>query len=156
MARTVDIQTEIEIGRPRAEVAAYSSDPDNATAWYENIEHVDWITPPPLVVGSRIAFLARFLGRSLSYTYEIRELVPDERLVMSTSDGPFPMETSYTWSETAAGTTIMALRNRGEPSGFAKVTTRVMESAMRRANRKDLERLKGILETGHTADHRED
>lgn len=156
MARTVDIRTEIEIERPRADVAAYSSDPDNVTAWYENIERVDWVTPPPLVVGSQIAFFARFLGRSLSYTYVIRELVPDERLVMSTSDGPFPMETSYTWSETAASTTIMALRNRGEPSGFAKVTTRVMESAIQRANRKDLERLKVILETGRSSDRMED
>jgi Polyketide cyclase / dehydrase and lipid transport len=89
----VDVRTEIEIARPRAEVAAYAADPDNATEWYENIEAVEWQTARPLAVGSRLAFVARFLGRR-----------------------------------------------------FAKVGAPMMAGAMRRANRKDLGRLKEILE----------
>lgn len=142
----VEVRTEIEIDRARGEVAGYASDPGNAPAWYENIERVEWKTGPPLAVGSRIAFVARFLGRRLEYTYEVRELVPGERLVMSTADGPFPMETTYTWDETPAGGTRMTLRNRGGPSGFSKVAAPALAGAMRRANRKDLERLKAILE----------
>jgi uncharacterized protein YndB with AHSA1/START domain len=144
---SVDVQTEIEIERPRSEVAAYAGDPEKAREWYENIETSAWETPPPLAIGSRMKFGARFMGRSLAYTYEVRELVPDERLVMSTDEGPFPMETTYTWNDAAAGATKMTLRNRGEPSGFAKVARPVMEAAMRRANRKDLRRLKEILES---------
>jgi len=142
----VDVETEIEIARAREEVASYAADPDNATSWYANIESVEWKTAAPLEPGSRIAFVARFLGRRLSYTYEIRELITGARLVMSTSDGPFPMETTYTWADTASGGTRMTLRNRGEPSGFSKVAAPVLAGAMRRANRKDLERLKEILE----------
>jgi hypothetical protein len=93
----VDVLSRIEIARPRADVAAYAADPDNATAWYENIKRVDWLTQPPLAVGSRLAFVATFLGRRLEYTYEVREHVPGERFVMSTSEGPFPMETTYSW-----------------------------------------------------------
>jgi hypothetical protein len=65
---------------------------------------------------------------------------------MSTDEGPFPMETTYTWEDAGAGVTRMTLRNRGEPSGFAKVAGPMMASAMRRANTKDLARLKAILE----------
>jgi uncharacterized membrane protein len=147
----VDVETEIEIARPRAEVASYASDPDNATAWYENIESVEWQSPPPLAVGSRLAFVARFLGRRLAYTYEIKELVPGERLVMSTAEGPFPMETTYAWRDALDGGTRMILRNRGIPSGFSRVVAPVMTRAMRRANRKDLRRLKAILEAGARA-----
>lgn len=142
----VDVATEIEIGRPRAEVSAFAADPANATAWYKNIEAVEWETPPPVVVGSKLRFRARFLGRTLEYTYEVRESEPGRRFVMATAQGPFPMETTYTWEEAADGATRMSLRNRGEPSGFAAVTAPVMAVAMRRANEADLRRLKGLLE----------
>lgn len=142
----VDVTTAIEIARPRAEVAAYAADPGNAPEWYVNIRSVEWETTPPVALGSRMAFVAHFLGRRIAYTYEVRELVPGERLVMSTDEGPFPMETTYTWQDTADGGTRMMLRNAGEPSGFGKVTAPVMAGAMRRANRKDLARLKSILE----------
>ncbi len=142
----VDVRTEVGIDRPRVEVAAFAADPDNATAWYANIRSVEWRTERPLTVGSRVAFVANFLGRRLAYTYAVEAFEPGERLVMGTADGPFAMETTYTWSDTAAGGTRMTLRNRGEPSGFSMVAAPLMASAMRRANRKDLSRLKEILE----------
>lgn len=142
----VDVTTTTEIARPRAEVAAYAADPGNAPDWYVNIRSVEWETTPPVAVGSRMAFVAHFLGRRIAYTYEVRELDPGERLVMSTDESPFPMETTYTWQDTANGGTRMTLRNAGEPSGFGKVTAPMMAAAMRRANRKDLARLKSILE----------
>jgi ligand-binding SRPBCC domain-containing protein len=142
----VDVHTQIAIARPRIEVAAFASDPDNATAWYENIKAVVWQTPRPLAVGTRLEFVAQFLGRRLAYTYEVAELVPGERFVMRTAQGPFPMETTYSWEDVGDGVTRMMLRNRGEPAGFAKLSAPVVAAAMRRANRKDLERLKAILE----------
>jgi Polyketide cyclase / dehydrase and lipid transport len=142
----VDVVSEITIARPRAQVAAYAADPDNATAWYENIKSVEWETAPPLAVGGRLAFVAQFLGRRLVYMYEVVDLVPGERFVMRTAQGPFPMETTYTWHDAGDNATRMTLRNRGEPAGFAKLTTPVVAAAMRRANRKDLERLQEILE----------
>src|SRR5260221_9228313 len=141
MNMRVDVRTEIEIARPRDQVAAYASNPDNATTWYENIKAVEWKSPRPLAVGSKVAFAAQFLRRGLVYTYEFTEVVPGERLVMKTSEGPFPMETTYTWEDIRSGGTRMALRNRGEPSGFSRIVAPIMASAIRRANRKDLERL---------------
>ena len=144
----VDVVTNIEIDRPREDVAAYAGDPDNATSWYRNIRSVDWQSPKPLTLGSRVAFVAEFLGRTIAYTYEITEFVPGERLVMTTSDGPFAMETTYEWADAPSRRTRMTLRNRGNPSGFSKVVAPAMAAAMRRANRADLARLKSILDSG--------
>lgn len=142
----VDVLTEIEIKRPRDEVYAFAADPTNATAWYKNIMAVEWETPPPAVVGSRVRFRAHFLGRRLDYTYEIRQIEGAHRFVMATAQGPFPMQTTYTWEDAAGGATKMTLRNTGEPSGFAAVTAAVMTRAMRKANEADLRRLKALLE----------
>jgi hypothetical protein len=142
----VDVRTEIVIARPRGVVSSFAGDPGNAPRWYVNIRSVEWLTPPPLMVGSEIAFVARFMGRTLRYTYAITELAPGARLVMRTVDGPFPMETTYEWSDAGDGTR-MRLINRGTPSGFSSLLAPFLRMAMRRANRKDLGRLKAVLES---------
>jgi hypothetical protein len=144
--KPVDVTTAVDIARPRHIVAAYATDPDHAADWYANIERVAWQSEKPLRIGTRLAFVARFLGRTLSYTYEVIDFIPAERLIMATTEGPLRMETTYTWSDLSDQRTHMTLRNRGTPSGFAAVTAPVMAAAMRRANRKDLAALKAVLE----------
>ena len=142
----VDITTDIVIDRPRTEVARYTANPDHAPRWYVNIKSVEWETPPPYALGTRIAFVAQFLGRRLAYSYECTELIPEERLVMRTAEGPFPMETTYEGEAEGNDRTRMTLRNRGTPSGFGTLMAPIMTLAIRRANRKDLQLLKQILE----------
>ena len=142
----VDIETRVMINRPRAEVASYASNPDNAPEWYKNIQSVEWRTPRPLNVGSHIAFVARFMGRTLSYVYEVVELIHDRMLIMRTVDGPVPMETTYMSEDVTPAATRMTLRNRGEPTRFAALLAPFITSAMRSANQKDLKRIKLILE----------
>ncbi|MBI1351250.1 MAG: ATPase [Actinomycetales bacterium] len=142
----VDVRVETVIDSAPERVASLAGDPANAPRWYANIRSVDWQTPPPVAVGSRLDFVAQFLGRRLAYTYEVVELEPERRLVMRTTDGPFPMETTYSWDPAGAGQTRMTLRNRGNPSGFSRMAAPVLERAMRRATTKDLARLKAILE----------
>ncbi|MEN3271486.1 MAG: hypothetical protein V7636_247 [Actinomycetota bacterium] len=144
---TVDVLCEIVIDRPRDVVATYAADPSNAPEWYDNIESVEWKSAPSVAVGSKAGFVAKFLGRRLEYTYELVDVAPGERLVMRTAQGPFPMETTYTWSSTTEDATRMTLRNRGEPRGFSAFVAPLMAPAMRRANRKDLATLKTILES---------
>ena len=143
----VDVETAATISRPVGDVADYAAEPSNAPTWYANIDSANWQTEPPLRVGSSFEFVAKFLGRTLRYTYEVIEFEPHSRLVMRTSQGPFPMQTTYSWEALTADSTRMTLRNTGAPAGFAKIVTPLMAPAMRRANRKDLAALKAILET---------
>src|SRR3954453_12409174 len=144
----VDVVTEPVIDRAPEVVASYAGDPGNAPEWYANIRSVEWTTPPPLAVGSRLDFVAAFLGRRLAYTYEVTELVEGHRLVMRTAQGPFPMETTYTWEALDAGSTRMTLRNRGRPTGFSVLAAPFMAATVRRANRADLAGLRAFLERG--------
>jgi uncharacterized membrane protein len=142
----VDVQSEILIERPPEIVSAFAADPDNAPKWYVNIKSVEWKTARPLCVGSKIAFVAQFLGRRMAYTYEFVTLVPKERLVMRTAEGPFPMETQYAWEPAPGGGTRMTLRNQGNPRGFSKLVAPFVARAIRNANKKDLALLKRLLE----------
>lgn len=145
----VDVKTEVLIKFPIARVAAYASNPDNAPEWYVNIKSVEWVTKKPLAIGSKVAFKAKFLGRELAYTYEFVELIKDTKLVMKTAQGPFPMETTYTWTSVDDKNTRMILRNRGVSSGFSKLFMPLMTMAMKKANTKDLKLIKKILENQH-------
>lgn len=142
----VDVTTNLIINRPISEVADYSGNPDNAPTWYVNIKSAEWRTSKPLTIGSLIAFKARFMGKELAYVYEVIEWEPNKKMVMRTADGPFPMETTYTWEDLGEGKTMMTLRNAGAPSGFSKLFKPLMTSMMKKANRKDLQMLKEILE----------
>jgi hypothetical protein len=95
-----DVVTAITIDRPRSPASRPTSRR----------------SPRPLAVGVRLGFVARFLGRRLDYTYEVRDLVPGERLVMNIDHGLFPMETTSAWEDAPGAATRMTLRNRREPA----------------------------------------
>ena len=143
----VDISSEIVIDRPRAEVAAFAGDPDNAPAWYEHVKRVVWRTRRPLAVGTQIGFLAESLGKQLEFVYEITAFVPGEQLVMRSEAGRFPMETTYAWRDEPGGGTRMSLSNHSEPRGVGRLSAMLLRRSMRRTNAKDLSRLKTVLES---------
>ncbi len=143
----VNVFTEITINKSINEVYEYASNPDNSPEWYKNIKSAEWKTPKPLVIGSMVAFVAHFMGRKLSYTYEFTELIAEQRLVMKTAEGPFPMETTYTWTTIDTQTTKMTLRNKGNPTGFSKLFAPLMATMMKKANTKDLINIKKIIES---------
>lgn len=143
----VEVTTKIDIARPLHHVAAYAFDPANAPHWYANIKSVRWRTAPPLAEGSEIDFIAQFLGRELTYTYRVAELT-DNRLVMRTAQGPFPMETVYQLQAAGPDRTRFCLTNRGAPKGFTGMVAPVIAVAMRAANSKDVAALKRVMEAG--------
>ena len=142
----VDVTMTADIRRPRGEVAAFACDPTNVPAWYANIRSVDVLTPGSLALGSRMRFVATFLGRTIDYTYEVSDLVPGERLTMTTASGPLAMTTTYAFEDLGTTATRMTMRNHGSPSGFGAVAAPVMARAMRHAMTKDLRALTRLLE----------
>ena len=143
---TVDVAVTTVIERPIDEVSEFAGDPSNAPTWYRRIASAEWQTDPPITLGSCITFRARFLGRDLVYTYEVVEYTPGTQVAMRTSEGPFPMRTTYTWRPLSERATHMTLRNDGEPRGFSKLVAPILAPAMRRAMTQDLAQLKRLLE----------
>jgi Polyketide cyclase / dehydrase and lipid transport len=141
----VRVLSVIEIDRPRSEVAAFAIDPARAREWYGDVRDVRW-NRQPVTVGSRLAFVAAFLGKEADYVYEVTELVPGERFAMTRAEGPFAMETVFRWEDAGGGGTRMTLQSSGHPRGLSLLLAPLLRSAMRRSSRRDLSRLKALLE----------
>ena len=144
--KNVEVKADTIISSPISNVAEYTTDPDNAPEWYRNIDRSVWKSAKPLQVGSHIGFSANFLGKKMSYTYEIKEFIPEKKLVMEAIDSPLAMQTTYLWESVGEGKTRMTLINRGKSSKFFGFLSPLMAIAMLRAMKTNLKDLKKILE----------
>jgi hypothetical protein len=145
-AMVIDVSSHIQIRRPRDEVGAYALNLDNADKWVANLSSLEWITPPPLAVRSRISLVTELFGHRLKAAYEIVSLAPAERLVMR-AERPFPIEVRYTLESITTASTHMAVRGRADPGGLLRLLTPMIADELRESYRGDLLRLKRILES---------
>src|SRR4051812_31654209 len=68
---STDVRVEIEIARPRAEVAAFMFEPRNDATWTSGVVAVRPLDEGRLRPGARVVRTAQFLGRRFDYQYEV-------------------------------------------------------------------------------------
>ena len=142
----VDVSTEIIINLPKEKVTEFALDPANVPDWCTHIKSVEWDHDAPLRAGAKLVFNEQIMRRPHKQVYEVVEIIPGQKVIMKSQSNGLRMETTVAWQAINENTTCMTLRNRGQPRGFSKLMAPIMARAVRRANRKDLERLKAILE----------
>ena len=143
----IDVAAEISIERPRAEVAAFVTDPANDQTWIKAFTSVESLTDPPTAVGSRVKRVAGFMGRRIDYVMQVVELVPESKLVMQTLQGPFPMTVHYEFEDDGSGTRVrVRVRNEGGSGVIASLFSPLMGWMVNRQVKKDLALLKSVLE----------
>lgn len=143
---SVDVTVEVEVGRPRAEVARHAADWRNDPEWIGALSESRLVTEEPFGVGSRVVRVAHFLGRRIEYENEVTEHVPGERLAMRSVRAPFPMTVVYEWEDAGPDRSRMRIRAGGDASGFYRLAGPLLARAVRRGIAGDLERLKRRLE----------
>lgn len=148
----IDVRVELLINKPKSEVAAYATDPDNDPVWVSGIVEAKMLTDPPLAQGSRVERVASFLGRRIQYILEVVDWEPGSRMGMRSVKGPFPMDVTYEFEEAPSEMvelgTMASIRVQGEASGFFKLASPVLAQAVKRSISKDLKNLKEIMEPG--------
>ena len=142
---SIEVTAAIKIGRARGEVAVYATDASNDPLWIGGVVESGVLSDGPVRQGTRVARVAKFLGRRIEYVNEVIEYDPGVRLVMKSVSGPFPMTISYEFEE-AEGGTLTRIHVRGEAEGFFKLAAPVLARFVRRSIMRDLGTLKGLLE----------
>ncbi|MEW5848066.1 MAG: SRPBCC family protein [Myxococcota bacterium] len=140
----VDIQTQVLIQRPRAEVAAFMFDPRNDAIWTTGVVESRPLTEGPLRVGSRVERISKFMGRQFGYVYEVTATDGTSYVEIKVTE-PFPMQIRYELEDSAEGTTAR-IRAAGGGTGFFKVAAPLMSRMVKRNITNDLELMKEYLE----------
>jgi uncharacterized membrane protein len=145
---STDVAVTIHVDAPRERVARYALDYTNDPDWIGAITTARLVTDPPFGVGSRVERVGSFLGKRIEYVNEVTELDPDARLVMRSVKAPFPMRVTYEFADDddGGGGTVMRIRTEGDASGFYRLAAPLLDRAVRRGVRGDLERLKANVE----------
>jgi hypothetical protein len=143
----LDVSVEITIDKPLSTVAAYAADPMNARHWVSAVSGARWEGAAEIAKGSKVIFDSTVAGQGAEYLWEIAEYEPEQRMVLRTSSGPFPIERTYTWAA-KGGKTAMTVQTTGSPSLKQRTKDPLMTRTLRQTTTEDLGALKGMLE-GH-------
>lgn len=141
----IDVTATVLIRRPLEAVSAYMTDPANDTAWIRALTAARQLTPPPPAKGMRVERAAKFMGRSMTYTTEVIEWSPAERVQMQTMDGPYPMAVTYSFAGEDGGTRV-SIRNHGGSGVMFKLAGPLIGRMVNGRVKGDLAQLKEILE----------
>ncbi len=142
---SVNVSTEIIIERDRGSIARFVTDPENDRSWIGGVVEAKRLDDGPIAVGSRVARVARFLGRRIEYTLKVVEQEHERRVVMTT-DSPFPMMVTYEF-EDAGSQTLVRVRVSGQPRGFLRIGGAFLNRMVLGNVTKDLVRLRDRMES---------
>jgi ligand-binding SRPBCC domain-containing protein len=141
------VEESVVINRPPEEVFDYVANRENLPEWSGPIQEVRKETQGSLVEeGARFTTVAKFLGRNFETPFEVTVHDPPRRHTDTSRGGPFPQEYTHIFEEVEVGRTRLTEVTDGEPGGFFRLVGPLLEMAVRRQFRADLETLKDLLE----------
>lgn len=142
----IDVTSEIEIARPRHEVARFLEDPANDLHWIRALTQPSRIVGDgPFGEGAVVRRVARMPGRTLTYDLRVTRYEPGRLLDMEPAGSGMPMFVSYQLSDAGAGTRVR-VRNRGGRGPLFAVAAPLIGRFVKSRVDGDLRQLKRVLE----------
>src|SRR5881392_1187236 len=142
----MEVETDIVIAKPPAEVFAYIARAEELPDYVTDFETVNQESAGEPGVGTRYSYKMKRGGQG---TFEWTEFRPSSRLAWhgpAVKAGPGSMEPAGRWEMTPAGDgTRVKLVMAPTPGGLFKLLAPFMAAGMRKGNEKALERLKQRL-----------
>jgi hypothetical protein len=134
-----------EIDRPADEVAEFFFDASNNPKWQNGMVSCQWVTDPPIAVGSTYEQHARFMGRDVRSVFVVTEFEPGKSIKIETIESTFPIQV-HRWVEpTGPGSCTVNALITGGPTGLAKVLVPLMQGKAQKSVDADYDRLQEML-----------
>jgi uncharacterized protein YndB with AHSA1/START domain len=142
----IRIEESVEINRPVEEVFSYATNPENFSEWVGNVIEVRKDASGPLREGETFTAEQKLLGRRFEAPFEVIAYEPNRRYAHRSTGGPAPVTMNFTYEPVSSESTRITQRNEGEPGGFFGLVGPLLQRALRRQVRTNLENLKDMLE----------
>ena len=133
------------IERPPEEVFEYIGDAENNPTWRSAVVETRWLDPGPTEPGRRGEQTSRLLGRRYTVTAEVVDWEPPVHVSWATITGGADVRTHCRVERDGTGSQVV-LESEGEFTGAWRLLTPVAVAMLRRQSRKDIERLRAVLE----------
>jgi hypothetical protein len=138
----MDVTVKRSFAASPSQVAAIMFDPRRDAEWIGGATSAEQLGGGGIGIGSRVRRHGGFLGRTFSWTTEVKEHVADRLLRMGVVEGPMRgSEVCYRVDPADSGS-LVSIRNRGA----ASFSFPGMAWFLRRSVGKDLERLRRLVE----------
>jgi uncharacterized membrane protein len=139
----VTVRTEINV--PVDEGFAYLSDFSRNVEWQSGIKATDWISSPPIRVGSTYRQVAEY--KDMETIYEITAIEPGRSITTESREGAtFPVTVTRTVDSLGDSRCRITVDLTGRPRGIRRVVKPYVERVVRKSIESDYRRLKRHLE----------
>ena len=142
----VTAKTSVDIDRPADEVFRFVSELPNNPRWQRGMRACRWTSDPPHGVGSTYEQEARFLGKDVRNSFRVTALDPGRRIIFESTGGSFPLAVTRTVAPLGAGRCRFTEAVEGDARGYYRVADPVLQLLVRASIKRDLPRLKALLE----------
>ena len=142
----VKVETSVLINQPIEKVFEFVTMPENDAKWYVGLESRDHTPGEPAGVGSTSQSVIRFLGVSVTVTWEVIEYDPPTKIAVKSIEGPVSIEAGYTFEAVAEGQTKVTVRGEADLVGVFDLAEPLVERIAQRQWESSFENLKDVLE----------
>jgi uncharacterized membrane protein len=142
----ITVTVRIEIDVPAEDGFAYVSDFSKNVEWQSGITSTDWISNPPIRVGSTYRQVAEY--KDTETIYEVTSIEPGRSITTESRQGAtFPVTVTRTVDSLGESRCRITVDLIGHPRGFRRIMQPYVERVVRKSVEADYRRLKRHLES---------
>jgi uncharacterized protein YndB with AHSA1/START domain len=142
------VELSVTIARPVADVYRVLTTPELTPRWSSNAIEEHMTTPGPVRVGSRRRATVRRPGRGTTENeIEVTAIEPERSMAVRSIEAPVPFTSSWTFTPVGDATRV-DWRWDFQLRGWMRPVDVILGPTFGRTFRRDLDRLKAMMETG--------
>ena len=142
----IKVNSSVLIDKPIAEVYDFVTTPENDSKWYLGLESRDHTPGEPPGVGSTSQSDIRFLGMTMTVTWEVIDYERPTRIGVKTVDGPVLVHAGYNFEAVSDGQTKVTVEGEADLKGVFDLAEPLVERMAQRQWDASFENLKDVLE----------